>query len=117
MSMLAIVRLALAKPYTFVVLAILILIMGPLAALKTPTDIFPDIKIPVIAVVWTYRGLPPADMSGRVIYYYERQLSSSVNDIEHIESQSLSGIGIVKIFFRPGVDIRTATAQVTSMSS
>ena len=114
--MLAIVRLALAKPYTFVVLAILILIMGPLAALKTPTDIFPDIKIPVIAVVWTYRGLPPADMSGRVIYYYERQLSSSVNDIEHIESQSLSGIGIVKIFFRPGVDIRTATAQVTSMS-
>jgi multidrug efflux pump subunit AcrB len=116
MSMLAIVRLALAKPYTFVVLAILILIMGPLAALKTPTDIFPDIKIPVIAVVWTYRGLPPADMSGRVIYYYERQLSSSVNDIEHIESQSLSGIGIVKIFFRPGVDIRTATAQVTSMS-
>ncbi len=98
------------------VLAILILIFGPLAALKTPTDIFPDIKIPVIAVVWTYRGLPPDDMSGRVIYYYERQLSSSVNDIEHIESQSLPGIGIVKIFFQPGVDIRTATAQVTSLS-
>ena len=114
--MLAIVRLGLRRPYTFVVLAILILIFGPLAALKTPTDIFPDIKIPVIAVVWTYRGLPPDDMSGRVIYYYERQLSSNVNDIEHIESQSLPGIGIVKIYFQPGVDIRTATAQVTSIS-
>ena len=114
--MLAIVRLALRRPYTFVVLAILILIFGPLAALKTPTDIFPEIRIPVIAVVWTYRGMPPDDMSGRVIYYYERQLSSSVNDIEHIESQSLPGVGIVKIFFQPGVDIRTATAQVTSLS-
>src|ERR1700760_202392 len=114
--MLAIVRLALRRPYTFVVLAILILLLGPLAALRTPTDIFPEIKIPVIAVVWTYRGLPPDDMSGRVIYYYERQLSSNVNDIEHLESQSLPGIGIVKIFFQPGVDIRTATAQVTSIS-
>ena len=114
--MLALVRLALRRPYTFVVLAILILIVGPIAALRTPTDILPDIKIPVIAVVWTYRGLPPDDMAGRVVYYYERQLSSSVNDIEHIESQSLPGIGIVKIFFRPGVDIRTATAQVTSLS-
>jgi multidrug efflux pump subunit AcrB len=112
----AIVRLALRRPLTPFVLAILILIFGPLAALKTPTDIFPDIRIPVIAVVWTYRGLPPDDMSGRVIYYYERQLSSSVNDIEHIESQSLPGVGIVKIFFQPGVDIRTATAQVTSLS-
>ena len=106
--MLAIVRLALRRPYTFVVLAILIVLLGPLAALRTPTDIFPEIRIPVIAVVWTYRGLPPDDMSGRVIYYYERQLSSSVNDIEHIESQSLPGLGIVKIFFQPGVDVRTA---------
>src|SRR5665213_2826801 len=114
--MLAIVRLALRRPYSFIVLALLILIFGPLAALTTPTDIFPDIRIPVIAVVWTYRGLPPDDMSGRVVYYYERQLSSSVNDIEHIESQSLPGIGIVKIFFQPNVDIRTATAQVTSLS-
>jgi multidrug efflux pump subunit AcrB len=114
--MLAIVRLGLRRPYTFVVLAILILIAGPLALLKTPTDIFPDIKIPVIAVVWTYAGLPPDDMAGRVIYYYERQLSSNVNDVEHVESQSLFGVGIVKIFFRPGVDIRTATAQVTSLS-
>jgi multidrug efflux pump subunit AcrB len=114
--MAAIVRLALRRPYTFVVLAILILIFGTLAALRTATDIFPDIKIPVIAVVWTYRGMSPDDMAGRVIYYYERQLSSSVNDIEHIESQSLTGIGIVKIFFQPGIDIRTATAQVTSLS-
>jgi len=114
--MLAIVRLSLRLPYTVVVLAILILIFGPLAAARMPTDIFPEIRIPVIAVVWTYRGLPPDDMSGRVIYYYERQLSSSVNDIEHIESQSLPGLGIVKIFFQPGVDIRTATAQVTSLS-
>jgi len=114
--MLAIVRMALRRPYTFVVLALLIVLLGPLAALRMPTDIFPDIKIPVIAVVWTYRGLPPDDMSGRVIYYYERQLSSSVNDIEHIESQSLPGVGIVKIFFQPGVDIRMATAQVTSLS-
>jgi len=114
--MLQLVKLALSKPYTFVVLAILILIGGTIAWFDTATDIFPDIKIPVIAAVWTYRGLPPQDMAGRVVYYYERQLSTTVNDIDHIESQSLSGVGIVKIFFRPGVDIRTATAQVTSVS-
>src|ERR1700691_292071 len=114
--MVAIVRLALRRPYTFVVLAILIVIFGSMAAIRTPTDIFPDIKIPVIAVVWTYRGMSPDDMAGRVIYYYERQLSTSVNDIEHVESQSLTGVGIVKIFFSPSVDIRTATAQVTSLS-
>src|SRR5580704_14710743 len=114
--MLAIVRLALKRPYTFIVMAILIVLFGGLAAVETPTDIFPDIQIPVIAAVWTYRGLSPDDMAGRVIYYYERQLSTAVNDIDHIESQSLSGVGIVKIFFHPGVDIRTATAQVTSLS-
>jgi multidrug efflux pump subunit AcrB len=114
--MIALVELALKRPLTFVVMAILIAILGPLAAFRTPIDIFPNIRIPVIAVVWTYRGMPPSDMAGRVIYYYERQLSSSVNDIEHIESQSLTGIGVVKIFFQPGVDIRTATAQVTSLS-
>jgi multidrug efflux pump subunit AcrB len=114
--MVAIVRLALKRPYTFVVMAILMVIFGTMAAIDTPVDIFPNIRIPVIAVVWTYRGLSPDDMAGRVIYYYERQLSSSVNDIEHIESQSLTGIGIVKIYFSPGVDIRTATAQVTSLS-
>ena len=110
------VRVALSRPYTFVVLALLILLIGPLAALKSPTDIFPDIKIPVISAVWTYTGLSPEDMSGRVVYYYERALSSTVNDIDHIESQSLMGFGVVKIFFQPNVDIRTATAQVTSIS-
>ncbi|RDS79467.1 AcrB/AcrD/AcrF family protein [Dyella monticola] len=114
--MLGLVRIALARPYTFVVLALFILIAGPLAALRTPTDIFPNIGIPVISVVWTYNGLSPDAMSGRVIYYYERSLTSTVSDIEHIESQSLPGIGVVKIFFQPGVDIRTATAQVTSIS-
>src|ERR1700728_4461270 len=114
--MIAIVRLALRRPYTFIVMAILIVIFGGLAAMRTATDIFPDIRIPVIAVVWTYRGMSPDDMAGRVIYYYERQLSTAVNDIEHIESQSLPGVGIVKIFFQPSVDIRTATAQVTSLS-
>src|ERR1700748_1593483 len=114
--MVALVRIALSRPYTFIVLALVILIAGPLAALRTPTDIFPNIGIPVISVVWSYNGLPPDQMSGRVLYYYERQLTTAVNDIEHIESQSLPGVGIVKIFFQPGVDIRTATAQVTSLS-
>src|ERR1700744_3035211 len=114
--MIAIVRLALRRPYTFIVMAILIVIFGILAAIRTPTDIFPDIRIPVIAAVWTYRGMSADDMAGRVIYYYERQLSTAVNDIEHIESQSLPGVGVVKIFFQPNVDIRTATAQVTAAS-
>ena len=114
--MAAIVRIALKYRFTPIVLAIFIVLFGVLAALRTPADIFPDIRIPVIAVVWTYRGLSPDDMAGRVIYYYERQLPTYVNDIEHIESQSLFGIGIVKIFFRPEADIRTATAEVTSLS-
>ena len=114
--MYAIVRLALKYRYTAIVIAIFISIFGVSAAVTTPADIFPDIKIPVIAVVWTYRGLSPDDMAGRVIYYYERQVSTYVNDIEHMESQSLFGIGIVKIYFHPGADIRTATAEVDSVS-
>jgi multidrug efflux pump subunit AcrB len=114
--MLKIVRLALTRPYTFIVLAMLICLAGPLAALRTPTDIFPDIRIPVISVVWNYAGLQPDDMSGRIVTYYERSLGTTVNDIQHIESQSYRGYGIVKIFFQPTVDIRTATAQVTSVS-
>ena len=112
--MLAIVRTALERPYTFVVMAMLILIFGIKAWFGTPTDIFPDIGIPVISVVWTYNGLPPDDMSGRVIYYYERTLSDQVNDMEHIESQSLPGYGIVKVFFQPKVKIDMALAQVTA---
>jgi len=114
--MLALVRLALRRPYTFIVAATLIVLFGVAAVLRSATDIFPNIGIPVIAAVWTYRGLSPDDMAGRVIYYYERQLSTAVNDIDHIESQSLPGVGIVKIYFHEGVDIRTATAQVTSLS-
>ncbi len=111
-----IVRIALARPYTFVVLALLILIVGPLAALRTPTDIFPDIRIPVIGVVWQYTGLPPDQMSGRITTPFERVLTTTVNDIEHIAANSYNGIGIVKIFFQPNVDIRTANAQVTAIS-
>src|SRR5271154_5630738 len=111
-----IVRIALSRPYTFVVLALLILIIGPLAALRTPTDIFPDIRIPVIGVVWQYTGLPPDQMSGRMVTPFERALTTTVNDIEHIVSNSYNGVGIVKIFFQPNVDIRTANAQVTAIS-
>ncbi len=114
--MLGLVKTALHKPYTFLGLAIVICIVGPLAAVRTPSDVFPDIGIPVIAVVWQYAGLAPDAMSGRVIYTYARALSTTVNDIEHIESQSLPGMGIVKIFFQPSVDIRTADAQVTAVS-
>ncbi len=114
--MLAIVRIALNKPYTFVVMAMLIVIFGVSAAVRTPTDIFPNIGIPVVAVVWTYNGLPPDDMSGRVIYYYERTLSAQVNDIEHIESQSLAGYGVVKVYFQPNVNINAALAQITAAS-
>ncbi|WP_156680629.1 efflux RND transporter permease subunit [Sphingomonas profundi] len=114
--MIGIVRIALTRPLTFIVMAMLILIVGVLAAIRTPVDIFPEIRVPVIAVAWNYAGLPPEDMSGRIITPYERVLTTTVNDIEHIESQSLPGIGIVKIYFQPGADIRTATAQVTSVS-
>src|SRR5579863_6073631 len=110
------VRIALNRPYTFVVLALLLLIIGPLAALRTPVDIFPDIRIPVIGVVWQYTGLPPDQMSGRIITQYQRILTTTVNDIEHITANSYNGIGIVKIFFQPNADIRTANAQVTSVS-
>src|ERR1700748_3021456 len=111
-----IVQVALKRPYTFIVLAFFIAIFGSLAAVRTPTDIFPNINIPVVSVVWNYTGLLPNDMSGRVIYYYERFLSAQVGDIEHIESQSLSGYGVVKIFFQTGVNIRTALAPVTAAS-
>jgi multidrug efflux pump subunit AcrB len=111
-----IVQIALKRPYTFVVLALLIALFGVRSALLTPTDIFPNINIPVISVVWTYTGLLPNDMSGRVIYYYERTLTAQVGDIEHLESQSLDGYGVVKIFFQRNVNIAAAMAQVTAAS-
>src|ERR1700730_13728159 len=114
--MIALVRIALSRPYTFVVLALLLLIIGPLAALRTPVDIFPDIRIPVISVVWQYTGLPPDQMSGRMTAPFQRALTTTVNDIEHIEANSYIGFGIIKIFFQPNVDIRLANAQVTAIS-
>jgi multidrug efflux pump subunit AcrB len=111
-----IVRLALRRPYTFVVVAILLLILGPVFIFRTPTDIFPNINIPVVSVLWNYTGLDPEQMSGRIVYGYERSLTTTVNDIEHIESQSLNGIGVVKIFFQPNVQIGNAVAQVTAIS-
>jgi CzcA family heavy metal efflux pump len=114
--MVAIVRIALTRPYTFVVLALLLMIIGPLAAWRTPTDIFPDIRIPIISVVWQYTGLPPDQMAGRIATPFQRALTTTVNDIEHIEANSYNGVGIIKIFFQSNVDIRTANAQVTAIS-
>ncbi len=114
--MAALVLIALRRPYTFIVLALLILIAGPLAFLRTPTDIFPEIRIPVIAVVWQYAGLSPDEMAGRITTPFERSLTTTVNDIEHIEANTYTGVGIVKIFFQPSADIRIANAQVTSIA-
>ncbi|MEO8900828.1 MAG: efflux RND transporter permease subunit [Polyangiaceae bacterium] len=110
------VRVALQRPYTFIVMSMLIVILGVFTILRMPTDIFPDIDIPVISVVWNYGGLPPEEMEKRIVTNYERVLTTTVNDIEHVESQTLSGIAVVKIFFQPGASIDAATAQVTAIS-
>ena len=110
-----IVALALRRPYTFVVMALLIIILTPITILRTPVDIFPDINIPVISVVWNYTGLAPGEMADRIVTNSERGFTVVVNDIEHQESQSLNGIAIIKIFFRPGVNIPMAMTQVTGM--
>ncbi|QHN05094.1 efflux RND transporter permease subunit [Granulicella sp. WH15] len=109
-----IVRLALKRPYTFVVLSLLLFIIGPVVMLRTPVDIFPSIDIPVVSVVWNYAGLSPEQLSDRIVVGFERNLTTTVNDIEHTESQTLNGISVVKIFFRPSVEISQAVAQVTS---
>jgi multidrug efflux pump subunit AcrB len=114
--MLAIVRIALSRPYTFIVAALLILLIGTLAALRLPVDIFPSINMPIIGVAWQYQGLPPDQMAGRIITPFERALTTTVNDIEHIEANSYTTFGIVKIFFHPSVNIATANAQVTAIS-
>ncbi len=111
-----IVRVALKRPYTFVVMSMLIVILGVATIVRMPTDIFPDIDIPVISVVWNYTGLPPEEMEKRIVTNYERGLTTTVNDIEHIESQSLTGLAVIKIFFQPGARIEAATAQVTAIS-
>src|SRR5256885_4606020 len=111
-----IVRVALKRPYTFVVLAILILILGTLSIFRTPTDIFPNINIPVVSIIWNYYGLSPAEMSNRIITLQERNLTTIVNDIEHLESQSLNGVAVIKVFFHPGVNVSTAIAQIAGSS-
>jgi len=114
--MLAIVRIALNRPYTFIVAALLIFLAGTLAALQMPVDIFPSINIPIIGVAWQYQGLPPDQMAGRIVSPFERALTTTVNDIEHIEGSSYTTFGIVKIYFHQSVNIATANAQVTAIS-
>jgi multidrug efflux pump subunit AcrB len=114
--MMWIVRLALRRPYTFVVFALLILIVGVLSIDEMPTDIFPNINIPIVTVVWGYQGLSPEQMANRIVTNSERGMTTTVNDIEHIESQSFTGIAIIKVFFQPHVNIASAVAQVTSVS-
>src|SRR5450755_1773246 len=110
-----IVALALRRPYTFVVMALVLLILTPIVILRTPVDIFPDINIPVISVVWNYSGFAPSEMADRIVTNSERGITITVNDIEHIESQSVNGVGVIKIFFRPQANIQTALSQVTAM--
>src|SRR6195256_667310 len=111
-----IVALALRRPYTFVVVALLLLILGPIVIYRTPTDIFPNINIPVVSIVWNYTGLNPDDMSNRIVFQTERALTTLVDDIAHIESQSLNGVAVVKVFFQPHADITKAIAQITAIS-
>src|SRR6201995_1510776 len=111
-----IVRLALRRPYTFAVFALLLLILGPLSIINTPTDIFPNIDIPVVSIVWQYSGLSAVDMANRIITITERTLTTTVDNIDHIESQSLGGVGVVKVYFQPKVTVATAIAQITAVS-
>jgi CzcA family heavy metal efflux pump len=111
-----IVRLALRRPYTFVVLSLLLFILGPVAILRMPVDIFPNIDIPVVSIVWNYAGLSPEQLANRIVLPFERGLTTTVNDIEHTESQTLNGVSVVKIFFQPTVNISQAVAQVTAIA-
>lgn len=111
-----IVRLALRRPYTFVVLSLLLFIVGPLVVLRTPVDIFPNIDIPVVSIVWNYAGLSPEQLSNRIVLPFERSLTTTVNDIEHTESQTLNGVSVVKVYFQPTVNISQAVAQVTAIA-
>jgi multidrug efflux pump subunit AcrB len=111
-----IVRLALRRPYTFVVLSLLLLILGPIVILRTPTDIFPNINIPVVSIIWNYAGLSPSELANRIVTPFERNMTTTVNDIEHIESQSLNGIAVVKVFFQTGANVPSAVAQITAVA-
>src|SRR6202790_2764791 len=111
-----IVRLALRRPYTFVVMALLLLLLTPFVLMRTPTDIFPNINIPVVSVVWQYTGLSAKDVEQRMVFTHERALTTTVNNIQHIESTSYDGFGVIKVFFQPGVSPDGAVAQVTAVS-
>src|SRR5246500_3283089 len=111
-----IVRVALHRPYTFIVLSLLIFVLSPVMILRTPTDIFPNINIPVIAVGWQYAGLNPEELEGRLTSVYERVLTALVDNVEHIESTTVAGQAMVKIFLQPGASLDTANAQVTAGS-
>src|SRR6201994_2653265 len=111
-----IVRIALNRPYTFIVMALLILILSPVVILRTPTDIFPSINIPVVAVAWTYSGLNPEEMEGRFTTVFERALTTTVDNIEHIESTTVNGTAIVKVYLQPNASIDRGNAQITAVS-
>jgi CzcA family heavy metal efflux pump len=111
-----IVALALRRPYTFIVMALVIILLTPITVFLMPTDIFPEIDIPVVSVIWFYTGMSPQDMADRIVTNSERSITTTVNNVEHMESQSVSGLGIIKIYFRPGTSIQTAIAQVTAIS-
>src|SRR5437588_12179440 len=111
-----IVALALRRPYTFVVVALLLLILGPIVIFRTPTDIFPNINIPVVSILWNYGGLSAEEMANRIVSQTERGLTTTVDDIQHSESQSLNGISVIKVFFQPGANIEKAIAQLTAIS-
>src|SRR5215831_9770629 len=110
-----IVRLALKRPYTFVVAAIILILMTPLVLWHTPVDIFPSINIPVISVIWQYTGLDAQEIEQRIIYNHERAMSATVNDVEHMESTSYNGVGIIKVFLAPGASVDAGVAQVTAV--
>src|SRR6202035_3058508 len=111
-----IVNVALNRPYTFIVLAVLILLLSPVVILRTPTDIFPNINIPVVSVGWTYTGLNPEELEGRLTSPYEKAVTTLVDNIEHMESTTYNGMAVIKIFLQPGASLDTANAQVTAMS-
>jgi multidrug efflux pump subunit AcrB len=111
-----IVQLALRRPYTFVVAAMALLLLGIVTMSRMPTDIFPVINIPVVSVIWSFTGISPADMEKRIVTVSERAFTTTVNDIEHIESQSMQGAAVIKVFFQPGARIEAAVAQLTSVT-
>src|ERR1700748_2511678 len=110
------VKLALNRPYTFIILALLILILSPVVILQTPTDIFPNIDIPVIAVSWDYAGLNPTEMEGRITSVYERVLTTTVDNIEHLESTTINGTAVIRIYLQPNASVDKANAQITAIS-